>query len=278
VTVGWRSNCGILVALFLILCLLSLWFLPRAEAGWTLVATITTPARTPFAMRPPPVITVAAHNKIKYETHAWTQIIDLTTQRLLLINHIQQLYWEGSLDEYVTIAAARALGIRTQRDKLLQQLPPERRMTLEKRGGPFDSMSATLAIALHQTTEREIIAGYEARKYVVLRNGEPYEEVWLAKAIDFGAEIDKQKFKKFMEKLRDSRTTPPGTVLAELIPLAGKGYPVKTVNLLSQVTKEIQQAEKKNIADEEFAVPQHYTQKTLAEVMATPQIPARSSP
>lgn len=208
----------------------------------------------------------------------WTQIVNLTTQRLLVINHIRQVYWEGPIDEYLAVAAARALEVRTLRDKLLQRLPSEQRMVMEKRSGPFDSTASTLEITVSQTSEEAIIASYEARKYLVLRNGEPYEETWIAKAIDFATEVDRQKLKKFMEKLQQSRTTPPGVVLAELVPLAGKGYPVKTVNLLSNMTKEVIQAEKKSLPDEAFAAPQRYAQRALIEVMATPQIPTPVSP
>jgi len=258
--------------LFATLLLIPFWLPLRVEAGWRIVAT-TKPLASPSPLGSPVQMeTSVSQNRIKYRTQVWEQIVNLRTQRLAVINHIGQTYWEGPIDEYLTVVAGQTMEIRTQRDKLMQRLSPEQRMIMEKRGGPFDISAATLEITVTSTSEEEMVAGYKARKYAVLRNGEPYEETWVAGEINFETEIDMQKLQTFIQQLQASRTTPPGTVLAELTDLVSKGYPVRTVNVLSHITKEVTQAEKKNIADEEFAVPEGYTQRTLTEVMALPKV------
>ena len=71
----------------------------------------------------------------------------------------------------------------------------------------------------------------------------------------------------FIDKLQTSRTTPPGAVLAELTELINIGYPVRTVNLVTQVVKEVVQAEQRPIRAEVFMVPDGYTKKALVEIM-----------
>lgn len=249
---------------FAALCLFSFWFPAAAGAGWHIVATIMFPN-----LRSPPgsdsqVVTYVSHNRIKYETRAWAQVVDLRDHRLLAINYFGQMYWEGSIDEYVTTMASQR---QARMNEVMQRLSPDQRMVVERRAGPFDTVASTVEIMVTLTPEKKTVAGHSARKYVVLRNDEPYEETWVAGDINLGTDVDRQKLREFIGKLQVSRTTPPGSVLAELTELLDKGYPVETVNLISNITKEVIQVERKSISDEEFAVPKGYTQKALTEVM-----------
>jgi hypothetical protein len=251
----------------IVLCLFSFWFPASAGAGWHLVATIVFPN-----LRPPPggdsqVVTYVSHNKIKYETRAWAQVADFTAQRLLMINHLERMYWEGSIDEYITTMARRAQEVRMRRNEVIQRLPPHQRKAVERRAGPFDTLAPIIGITVTPVPEKKTVAGHKARKYIVLRNDEPYEETWVAGDINLGTDVDRQKLREFIAKLQVSRTTPPGSVLAELTELLDRGYPVETVNLISNITKEVIQVERKSISDEEFAVPKGYTQKALTEMM-----------
>lgn len=262
-----RKRLGTLGVFFAALFLFSLWFPAFAEAGWHIVATTLSPISTPPPGGHPQLVTYVSQDRIKYETPAWAQIVDLRNQRLLVINHMGRIYWEGSIDEYVTALARQAREMRARMDKVLQQMPPDQRRAIERRGGPFDLITPTLKITVTRTPERKAVAGYKARKYIVRRNGEPYEETWVAGDINLGTDVDMQRLKEFIGKLQVSRTTPPGAVLAELTELVDEGYPVKTINLISSVTKEVIQAERKSIPDEEFAAPKGYSQRALTEMV-----------
>jgi len=236
-----------------------------AQAGWSIAATTTTTASVPAPISSPSLMTVVSNNRIKYATRAWAQVVNLATQRILIINHISQTYWEGPLDEYLPVVTEQTKNMRTA---LLKQLSPEQRVQIETRSGPFDSLAPTLAITFERSAEEDTIAGFKAHKYMVLRNGEAYEETWIAQEINFETEVDPQKFKALVKRQQEARTTPPGVVLAELTELLEKGYPVKTVNALSGVTKTVVQVEKKTIPESEFLAPAHYTAKSLQEVTA----------
>jgi Domain of unknown function (DUF4412) len=269
-----RGTSGMVLAA---LVLFSSCFAPFAEAGWRITAMTASLSAPTSSGNPSQIVTYASQNKIKYETRVWAQVIDLRTQQLLVLNHLGRMYWEGSIDDYLAAMTKRTLEVRAQMDKLRQRLSAEQRLILERNGGPFDTGAPTLEITVRQSSEQETVIGYKARKYVVLRNGEPYEETWIAEGIDFGAELDMQKLRGFIGKLQASRTSPPGTVLAELTRLIDKGYPVKTVNLLSNRIKEVILVERKSIPAEEFAVPPGYSQKTLADIMSPRTTTPRSS-
>jgi hypothetical protein len=244
------------------------WSPPFADGGWRIVATTASLSTSSSAENLPQIVTSIAKNKVKYETRVWAQIVDLKTQRLLVLNHLNQTYWEGSIDEYVAAMSKRAAEVRARMDKVIQRIPPEQRLVLEKKGGPFETVSPNLTVTITRSSEQERVAGYEARKYQIARNGEPYEDTWIAGKIDLSTEVNLRRLQEFIGKLQASRTSPPGAVLAELTKLIAQGYPVKTVNLFSNLTKEVILAERTNIPDREFAIPPDYSQRTLTDLMS----------
>ena len=242
-------------------------FPPLVEAGWYIASTTIPPNSSASAWRPPQVITRVAENRLTYETRAWTQIIDLNTQQLSIISHPGQVYWQGSIEVYATVMAARSRERRAQAERLMNQLPHGPQPFVARRAGPFDSLSPRLTITITPLSEAESVAGYAAHKYRIQRNGIAYEETWLAEKIKLSTDVDMLRLKAFIDTLQTSRTTPPGAVLAELTELINRGYPVRTVNLVTQVVKEVVRVEQRRIRDEVFLVPDGYTHKALAEIM-----------
>lgn len=240
---------------------------PRVEAGWYIASTTIPPNSSASAWRPPQVVTRVAENRLTYETRAWTQIIDLNTQQLSVISHMGQVYWQGPIETYATVMAARSRERRAQAERLMNQLPYGPQPLAARRAGPFDSLSPRLTITVTPLSETESVAGYTAHKYRIQRNGIAYEETWLAEKITLSTDVDMSRLEAFIDTLQTSRTTPPGAVLAELTELINRGYPVRTVNLVTQVVKEVVRVEQRPIRDEVFLVPDGYAQKALVEIM-----------
>ena len=249
------------------LSLLLYGFPSLVEAGWYIASTTIPPNSSASAWRTPQVVTRVAQNRLTYETRAWTQIIDLNTQQLSIISHLGQVYWQGPIEAYATVMAARTQERRAQAERLMNQLPHGPQQFVARRAGPFDSLSPRLTITITPMSEADSVAGYAAHKYRIQRNGIAYEETWLAEEIKLGTDVDMSRLNAFIDKLQTSRTTPPGAVLAELTELINIGYPVRTVNLVTQVVKEVVQAEQRPIRAEVFMVPDGYTKKALVEIM-----------
>ena len=242
-------------------------FPPLVQAGWYIASTTTRLNAPAPSWQAPHIVTRVSQNRITYETRAWTQIIDLNTQQLSVISHLGQIYWQGPIDVYTNAMAERTQERRVRAEQLREQTLPRPQRLGGRQAGPFDSLSPTLTITITPISEKELVAGYTAHKYNIQRNGTAYEETWLAGKIHLGTEVDMPKLNEFISKLRTSRTTPPGAVLAELTELINEGYPVKTVNVLTQVVKEVVQAEQRPIVAKAFVVPDGYTQKALVEIM-----------
>ena len=147
-----------------------------AYAGWSLSAATMRTASSPVGS--PSLTTLASGNQIKYATRAWAQVVNLSTQRLLIINHLAQTYWEGPLDEYLPVVTAQTEAMRAA---LVNRLSPEQRARIEQLSGPFDTFDPTLTVTVQPATEEDTIAGYKAKKYLVLRNGRPTKRRGLRK-------------------------------------------------------------------------------------------------
>ncbi len=241
-----------------------------AVAGWYFLAT-TTSAQTPVsANRPAQLVNVISQNRIKYTTNVWMLIVHLDTQRIVLANHPRKRYWEGPVDEYFALLNSQLQESQQKAEKMLQTMPLEQSQRLRafSRVDPFDPLIPTLEITTTQAPEQATILGKQMQKYEVRRNGEPYEETWIAATVDVTKEIDGRKRQEFVSKLQQARTTPPGAVLAELTDLVTKGYPLKTVNAVSRVTKEVVEVQQRDFTDEEFAAPSGYAESPLAETMS----------
>jgi len=176
----------------------------------------------------------------------------------------------GPVDEYFSTLTHQLQESQQKAEKMLQTMPLEQSQRLRafSRVDPFDPLIPTLEITTVQVPKQSTIVGKPTQQYEVRRNGEPYEETWIAATVNITKEIDGQKREEFVSKLQQTRTTPPGAVLAELTDLVTKGYPLKTVNLVSRVTKEVVEVQQRDFTDEEFAAPSGYAESLLAEAMS----------
>jgi len=266
-----RRSSLVFVSRLLVIGSLSLCIAPPITvAGWQFLATTTSDQTRASAQRPAQLVTALSQNRIKYTTNVWTLIAHLDAQRIILVNHPRKRYWVGSVDEYFSTLIHQLQESQQKAEKMLQTMPLEQSQRLRafSRVDPFDPLIPTLEITTVQVPKQSTIVGKPTQQYEVRRNGEPYEETWIAATVDVTKEIDEQKREEFVSKLQQARTTPPGAVLAELTDLVTKGYPLKTVNLVSRVTKEVVEVQQRDFTDEEFAAPSGYAESPLAEAMS----------
>jgi len=241
-----------------------------AIADWYFLATTTSPQSPASVNRPAQLVTAISRNRMKYATNVWTLIVHLDSQRIVLINHLRKRYWEGPVDDYFSTLAQQLQDGQQKAEKMLQVMPLEQSQRLRafNHADPFDPLMPTLSITVLRSSEQATMRGYQTQKHVVRRNNDPYEETWLATDIHVTTDIDEPKRKAFMDKLQQTRTTPPGAVLTELTEAIATGYPVKTVNMVSQVIKEVIEVQQRALQDEEFAAPGGYAVSALSETMS----------
>ncbi len=140
-------------------------------------------------------------NKVKtVSTDGEYTIMDLDKGTMIMVNPDKKEYSVMSLKEMVS---SMQQGMQQIQDRL-RSLPPEQRAMLEKMMGIQSGSHSRLA--LKDTGKTEKIAGYTAKKYVILKDGHPISEYWVSKELrqDILKEMDKSKiddFEKAMNKI-----------------------------------------------------------------------------
>jgi hypothetical protein len=103
------------------------------------------------------------------------------------------------------------------------------------------------------------IAGYGCDGYRVSVGGDPQEDIWVTKKIDFMKEIDPSVWKEFADLSREMKTmgadSPDYGEGAEYRKIAEGGFPMKTVDKKSGSVREVTLVEKKTIASSLFEEP-----------------------
>jgi uncharacterized protein DUF4412 len=249
---------------------------PAAEAGYAIVdegghETLVSRGRLKMAPREGGV----------------SMVMDVGRARMMVADAGRRLYWEGTVEEYCQEMRGAMAGAMAEMDKRmaeqLKDMPPARRQQMEQmmrqmgRGGAAGAPAGPPPqVIVEKTGETETIAGLSARKYRVLSDGKPYEEVWLTSDAALLREIDPGRAPETFGRMSAcmAGTAAGGErpeASAEYRKLFAEGWPLRLTYLAdgnrggTTVTK----VERRDIADSEFVVPAGYRTAPLSELFGT---------
>ncbi len=187
--------------------------------------------------------------------------INFATQRISMTNEDQKTYWEGTVDEYLRTLQDVQNASMARMKEMLQKLPESQRKEIMAIHG-IDTGKPVIRVTVKRTGKTETIAGYKAEQYSVNNNGEPFEELWLAKGLNIGAEIGPEKLQVFLAKLKKTTmggATQAGIALSKAyLNLSRQGYPLKQVFEKTMMTVTADSVKKASIPDAVFQVPAGY--------------------
>jgi hypothetical protein len=176
-----------------------------------------------------------------------TFMLDMTRGRIWVANPGRRTVWEGSIDEYCANATSA--------------------------GRPFAG-AAPVRVTIERTAQTETIAGWPTRKYRVLADGRLHEELWLTSDASIARELDAVRVSDTFGRMMGCMLAAPATggieSSAEYRQLYTHGWPLRSVYYggggasgKSSVIK----AERRDIAEREFAAPTGYRRVPFAEVL-----------
>lgn len=220
-------------------------------------------------------------NKIKFEeeTGQAAAIFDLNTGEMIQIDRQGKRYVAAKPDEYFKFIQDITSRMKSEMEKQLSQLPPDKRAQMEemmKSQGMSLPGSSTKPknLKLQKPGKEESIAGYKSVKYEVYEDGKLIEEIWTSSDV-LNNEIDIKKMSDYLQKIKDISENAGGmafnpegqTVYKEVFE---SGFPMKTVDHESEdgiYIEEITKVSKANLNDSEFLAPNDYKKITLQEMM-----------
>ena len=253
---------------------------PSAHAGYAIVdqqglETVVSKGRVKHASRTPeqPVV-----------------VFDVGRGRLWFANPRTKSYWEGTADEFCTsmrgtVASAMSEVEKQMKDQLAK-LPPDQRAQVEQMmkqalQGQAGQRGAAPApaprVTVERTTEQATIAGLSAKKYRVLADGQPFQDLWLASDTGLLQELQIGKASDAYARMSACQAGSAGPYAAvaesqEYRKLFGEGWPVRIVGYPTgtpQTLTEVVKVERRDVPESEFTPPAGFRKAPLTEVLGS---------
>ena len=185
---------------------------------------------------------------------------------LIMYDDQREIYTEGTVEEFCEFTSSVF-------EQMLQEIPAEQREMMKKMmGGSHDSSPPQVVINKEDTSEK--VAGFATDKYMVMVNGELYEELWVTTEDDLlkdfkplmGIIAEFMSCSKSMALM--GQTPPEGT--AEYIKLMKTGVILKSVSHKEDAEEDntdVINLVKKDVPDTAFKTPDGFRKVEFGELM-----------
>lgn len=230
---------------------------PVARAGWEIEQTTYNLrasgkeiGRSPSTMR-------VSKNRARISDGTTVSIFDYNKDDIALLLPQKKLYWSGTVDDY--ISAVRSVD-------------PKRRVL------PGELKLPKPDITVQETPVTAQIVGRTAKKYLIVVNGQPFQELWVGDAI-FTPDLDPGRYQALQRKLAQSIRSSYAVTLDYLAddPLYKKisteGYPLRVHTYLGEAImgSEVTRVAPADVPDSDFAIPEGYARVDLAALIDAQQ-------
>ncbi|TFG74590.1 MAG: DUF4412 domain-containing protein [Thermodesulfobacteriales bacterium] len=222
-------------------------------------------------------------NKVKSfdEEGQFSAIFDLNTGEMIQVDNLSKTYSSTKAEDYFAYYKQYSLKMKTAMMQQLSELPPNQRAQAEgmmKRQGielPGNNVRA-VDVILKKTGDTNKIAGYEAVKYEIYRDGKLDEEIWTSSYVGFQEEIDTKEMIEYLSELRKIEDSMRGSSLLSqaseqtYTEVFSTGFPMKTIDYPlsgNSIVEETIKVSKKKIDSSEFQAPKGYKKVPLQQML-----------
>jgi hypothetical protein len=222
-------------------------------------------------------------NKVKSfdEEGQFSAIFDLNTGEMIQVDNISKTYSSTKAEDYFAYYKQYSLKMKTAMMQQLSELPPNQRTQAEgmmKRQGielPGNNVRP-VDVTLKKTGDTNKIAGYEAVKYEIYRDGKLYEEIWTSSYVGFQEEIDTKEMIEYLSELRKIEDSMRGSSLLSqaseqtYTEVFSTGFPMRTIDYPlsgNSIVEETIKVSKKKIDSSEFQAPKGYKKVPLQQML-----------
>jgi hypothetical protein len=250
-----------------------------AQAGWVSQWSNTATKPTGEHMDSQNSAMVISDGRMRLEQPDVITLIDYNGKRFTLLNPAQQVFWSGTVDEYVlAVSQSRSTSMLSKLGGLEKKNPKVRDAETKPYAPPTVDPTKLPPITITKTDVTEKIAGYDTVKYEIRANGELFQEVWVAPALDMSRDLDPGRYFALQRQLGVGMA---GKAAAEYNALYAsddyrklleKGFILKMVNhhgvgTFERAATSMRQAD---VPTGQFEVPATYRKVQLTEVLPAP--------
>jgi len=258
-----------------------------AQAGWIIDWSTTAVNQKGERMAAQRATQTIAGNRVRMQQPEVTTIADYAQDRFTLINPSKQYFWSGSIDEYVSDMSAQrqnAMRDRTSKLPIPQKKKDEVAAKKAADGGkpPTIDLAKLPPVSLSSTGQTEKIAGYDTEKYEAKVDGELFQEIWIAPALDLSSDLDAVRFLAQQQKTGAAMLGKSSKQYNALYnneqyrALLAKGFVLKTIthHLAGSFERAATSVKQADVPASEFVVPENYRKVRLTDLFDPPPTPA----
>jgi hypothetical protein len=220
--------------------------------------------------------------RVRLEQPEVLSLIDYNAGTFTLANSTKEVFWSGSIDDYVRqIARSRAMGLREK----LGNVDQKNKKMKDAEAKALDPAKVDPAklppVSIVKTDLTEKIAGYDTVKYECRAAGDLFQEIWVAPGLDMSSDLDIDRFLALQRQLSAGMVgKAAGQYNAlyrddEYRKLLEKATALKIIThhmggSFEHTATSVRQAE---VASSQFTVPESYRKVTLSDVLPAPPPP-----
>jgi hypothetical protein len=220
-----------------------------------------------------------ADGHVRVEQPDTITLIDYNRGQFTLINPERQVYWSGTIDDYVRMVArnrgkallAASGGDPSKNPRLKERQPGQ---------GPLPTVNVSKLppVTITKTDVSEKIAGYDTIKYELRAGDTLFEEIWIAPTLNVSADLDPARYITVQRKLGMTMSGKPGEQYNALFAneeyrkLLENAFILKMVNHYGtgSFQRTATSMQKADVPTAQFAVPAAYRKVELGDVVALP--------
>ena len=250
-----------------------------AQAGWTSLWTDTALKADGSPLNTQNSSMAIADGHVRVEQPDTITLIDYNRGQFTLINPERQVFWSGTIDDYVRMVArnrGKALlastgGDASKNPRLKEPHPASGAL-------PTVNASKLPPITITKTDVSEKVAGYDTIKYELRAGGDLFEEIWIAPALNMSSDLDPTRYITVQRKLGMTMSGKPGEQYNALFAndeyrkLLENAFILKMVNHYGtgSFQRTATSMQKADVPAAQFAVPAAYRKVELGDVVALP--------
>jgi hypothetical protein len=247
-----------------------------ARAGWVSDWTSTAVKQNGDRMDPQSSSMSVAGGHVRLEQPEILTLIDYNASTFTLANSTKEVFWSGSIDDYVQqIAASRALGLRQKLGGVEEKSKKAQELAQKALSAAKVDPAKLPPVSIVKTDVTEKIAGYDTVKYECRAAGDLFQEIWVAPGLDMSSDLDVDRYLAMQRQLSASmlgKTAPQFNALYrddEYRKLLQKATVLKMVThhiggSFERVATAVRQTD---IAPSQFTVPASYRKVKLSDVL-----------
>ena len=258
--------------------LIALSMAPSAvHAGWVTTWTNTAVKQNGDRLDPQPASMTISGGRVRLEQPEVVTVIDYTTDRYTLMNPVKHYFWTGTIDEYQReMGHARAARMHEQYAELGKGKTSPKH---EEYKVPTIDPAKLPTLSIGKTGLTEKIAGYDTEKYEIKSDGELFQEIWIAPALDVSGDLDPNRYFAVQRKMSAAMLgKSAGQYNAlylndEYRKLLEKTFVLKTIthHLGGSFERSATAVSRVEVPATQFEVPDTYRKVRLDDVLGQPQ-------